>query len=159
MRWLGCEKLKKEGIYMEDEAGIFIILWTIGVILTSSAYIRLAKNMINGYGSPNVHYTKKYVELSPRIRKIFRIKKKRAPKLARDFLYEVFYLYGIYLCALILTIIFYTKIEIVMDVLLVLFWLQFVPMLAHEIFNVIEAGRKMMCFIKTKYKEKKDRKK
>lgn len=151
--------IKKRGIYMADEAGILIILWTIGVIVTSSGYIKLAKNMINGYGSPNVHYTKKYVELSPRMRKIFRIKKKRAPKLARDFLYQALYLYGIYLCAHILTGIFYTKITVVMDVLLLLFWLQFVPMIVREIFRLLGSGRKLVRFIKVKYEKRRDKKK
>ena len=70
---------KKAGGNRMEEGWLLRImgLWTAEVILISSSCIRLAKNTINGYGSPRVSAGGKRVELSLRLRKLFRIKKKR----------------------------------------------------------------------------------
>lgn len=135
-----------------------IILWTVEVVFLTTGCIRLAKNMINGYGRPNIYYKGKRVDLSLRLRKIFRIKKKRAPQLARDILYEVFYLWGLYIAALISTAILKNEHTILIVVFSILYFSQFIPLLIYTVLIIVEVPMHLVCFIKKHYK-KRNRKK
>lgn len=137
-------------------------LWTAEVILISSSCIRLAKNTINGYGSPRVSAGGKRVELSLRLRKIFRIKKKRAPKVARDYLYHVLYLWGLYaaalIAALILDIVFHNENAILITMISLLFFLQFVPLAVGTVLIIVKAPIQFVHFIRKQYEKKRGRK-
>lgn len=137
-------------------------LWTAEVILISSSCIRLAKNTINGYGSPRVSAGGKRVELSLRLRKLFRIKKKRAPKIARNYLYHVLYLWGLYvaalIAALILNLVFHSENEILTEIISLLFFLQFVPLVAETVWIIVKAPIQFVRFIRKQYEKRRDRK-
>lgn len=95
-------------------------------------------------------------------RKLFRIKKKRAPKIARNYLYHVLYLWGLYvaalIAALILDLVFHSENEILTEIISLLFFLQFVPLVAETVWIIVKAPIQFVRFIRKQYEKRRDRK-
>ena len=95
-------------------------------------------------------------------RKLFRIKKKRAPKIARNHLYHVLYLWGLYvaalIAALILDLVFHSENEILTEIISLLFFLQFVPLVAETVWIIVKAPIQFVRFIRKQYEKRRDRK-
>ena len=95
-------------------------------------------------------------------RKLFRIKKKRAPKIARNYLYHVLYLCGLYvaalIAALILDLVFHSENEIFTEIISLLFFLQFVPLVAETVWIIVKAPIQFVRFIRKQYEKRRDRK-
>ena len=88
--------------------------------------------------------------------------KEESAENCRNYLYHVLYLWGLYvaalIAALILDLVFHSENEILTEIISLLFFLQFVPLVAETVWIIVKAPIQFVRFIRKQYEKRRDRK-